>query len=173
MDDAFIHIDLKTVQMDNLGDYNTNIFVGLNQNSYKGTMIVKDKDYKKIDEVRKYNPSLPYFYNRGKSTEKVCLTYFVTILYEKTDLDIYIISLMCMPNGFLEKIYGSLVLKAGKNIDKTRYEFSKADRFSLIDNKYRVMCINRNEEKIKSFKDNTHKKGIDKKLKYYLNLKVE
>jgi len=32
--DAFIHIDLKTVQTRNIGDYSNDIFVGDNQNSY-------------------------------------------------------------------------------------------------------------------------------------------
>ena len=48
-DDAFIHIDLKTVQTRNIGDYKTDIFVGNNQNSYRGRIIKstgkKDEDY--------------------------------------------------------------------------------------------------------------------------------
>lgn len=41
VDDAYIHIDMKTVQQDNIGDFTNNIFVGENQNSYKGTIIKK------------------------------------------------------------------------------------------------------------------------------------
>ena len=37
--DAYIHIDLKTVQTDNIGDYIKNIFVGTNQNSYKSEIV--------------------------------------------------------------------------------------------------------------------------------------
>ena len=33
VEDAFIHIDLKTVQTRNIGDYTNDIFVGNNQNS--------------------------------------------------------------------------------------------------------------------------------------------
>jgi hypothetical protein len=36
VEDAYIHIDLKTVQTRNIGDITNSIFVGTNQNSYKG-----------------------------------------------------------------------------------------------------------------------------------------
>lgn len=35
VEDAYIHIDLKTVQTRNIGDITRSIFVGRNQNSYK------------------------------------------------------------------------------------------------------------------------------------------
>lgn len=100
-DDAYIHIDLKTVQTDNIGDYTNSIFVGTNQNSYKGKMIVNK------NEIREYVPSLPTFYNKGKDSEKICLTYFITILYDRLDLNILVITINCMPNGELVKHYGS------------------------------------------------------------------
>lgn len=166
VDDAYIHIDLKTVQLDNIGDYNTNIFVGLNQNSYRGNMIVEPKKGKK-QEIREYNPSLPYFYCKNTDDEKVCLSYFATILYDKNTLDIYIISLLCMPNGILEKVYGSLALQAGKNPDKTRYRFADTDKFVFYNSEKRIKCIARDDLKISS---NT---SVKSKLNYYSSLDVE
>ncbi|WP_449460509.1 hypothetical protein [Streptococcus suis] len=47
VEDAYIHIDLKSVttnegqdKTDNIGDFNTSIFVGENQNSYRGVIII-------------------------------------------------------------------------------------------------------------------------------------
>lgn len=165
VEDAFIHIDLKTVQLDNIDDYNTNIFVGLNQNSYEGNMIVEPEKGNK-QEIRKYKPSLPYYYSKGTSNEKVCLSYFATILYEKSSLDIYIISLLCMPNGILEKVYGSMSLQAGKNLDKTRYCFADTDRFLSYSTEKRIKCIMRDDTKINATSN------IHSKLSYYLSLDV-
>ncbi|MBP7740966.1 hypothetical protein KA089_02185 [Candidatus Woesebacteria bacterium] len=134
--DAFIHIDLKTVGAslsgkNNIGDYSKNIFVGTNQNSYKGEILLKSKN--SIIKKRDYIPSLPTFYNKGTEHEKICLSYFVTILYDKDTLDILVISIMCMPNGELESHYKTRVLKAGKNDDKARFGFSDVPNFELID----------------------------------------
>jgi hypothetical protein len=66
--DAFIHIDLKTVsaslkneagKSNNIGDYTSSIFVGTNQNSYTGKVIVNEGGAK--EEFRDYNSSLPTF----------------------------------------------------------------------------------------------------------------
>jgi hypothetical protein len=131
-EDAFIHIDLKTVQTKNIGDYNTSIFVGRNQNSYKGKMIVRSGG----EEVsRDYEPALPTFYNKGKENEKICLSYFITILYEAENLSILNINIICMPNGELSSVYSNKVLKAGKNPDKTRFNFSKVSKFELLDDR--------------------------------------
>ena len=156
---------MKTVQLDNIDDYNTNIFVGLNQNSYKGNMIVEPVKGGK-QEIRKYQPSLPYYYCKGTNYEKICLSYFATILYDKKTLDIYIISLLCMPNGILEKVYGSMALQAGKNPDKTRYSFADTDRFISFNSDKRIKCIIRDDVKIKSTT------SINSKLSYYLSLDV-
>lgn len=155
VEDAYIHIDLKTVQTDNIGDYATSIFVGKNQNSYKGDIIVKGNK-------RAYKPSLPYVYNEGKVDEKICLSYFVTILYEKKNLDILTISIMSMPNGILEPHYKERVLKAGKNPDKTRFNFSKVPEFELLEgNKKRVQVV---------YFDNGMKEEYKSKLSFYENL---
>jgi len=137
--DAFIHIDLKTVgaslsradnTSNNIGDYITSIFVGRNQNSYKGQMLVSMGKNKSVK--RSYTPSLPAFYNKGTEHEKICLSYFVTILYDKDSLDILVMSIVCMPNGDLEKHYKDRVLQAGKNIDKTRFRFVEVPNFELL-----------------------------------------
>ncbi len=130
VEDAFIHIDLKTVQTNNIGDITKSIFVGRNQNSYKGKMIV-NTNQGKIE--RDYEPALPTFYNKGKESEKICLSYFLTILYEAENLNILNINIICMPNGELEEIYKTRVLQAGKNPDKTRFRFSEVQNFELLD----------------------------------------
>jgi hypothetical protein len=143
--DAFIHIDLKTVGASlegkgNIGDFLRNIFVGTNQNSYKGNMIVNE-------EIREYVPSLPTRYNKDKSNEKICLCYFITILYDKDTLETLVINIICMPNGELEPFYKDRVLSAGKNKDKTRYNFKNTPDFELIgDNSKRIKVIYFNYE---------------------------
>jgi hypothetical protein len=142
IEDAFIHIDLKTVGASltgktNIGDYTSCIFVGRNQNSYKGKMIVGPNQ-----TVRDYEPQLPSYYNKGKSNEKLCLSYFVTILYDKDTLDTLVMSIVCMPNGELERVYGTDVLSAGKNPDKSRFAFTNTPKFRLLEeDKYRVKVI--------------------------------
>jgi len=143
--DAYIHLDLKTVGASltgktNIGDYTKNIFVGTNQNSYKGQMIVNKGSVN--EEYRKYEPSLPTYYNKGKNNEKICLTYFVTILYDKDNLDILVMSIVCMPNGELEPYYTTRVLQAGKNIDKTRFRFTDVPNFELLgENQKRIKVV--------------------------------
>lgn len=158
--DAYIHLDLKTVSASltgktNIGDYTKNIFVGTNQNSYKGQMIVNKGSVN--EEYRDYTPSLPTFYNRGTDKEKICLTYFVTILYDKDNLDILVMSIVCMPNGELEPHYTTRVLQAGKNIDKTRFRFTDVPNFELLGNnnkRIKVVYFDKNmdEEYLKKVK---------------------
>lgn len=143
--DAFIHIDLKTVQTENIGDFTNSIFVGINQNSYKSE--IKQANGDSFDPIRMYTPALPTFYNKGKENEKVCLSYFITILYERANLEILNIDIICMPNGELEDHYKSRVLKAGKNTDKTRLHFSKVPTFELLTNtpkRIKVVFFNEN-----------------------------
>jgi hypothetical protein len=132
VEDAYIHIDLKTVQTRNIGDITNSIFVGRNQNSYKGKMSVNTISGK-IE--RDYDPALPTFYNKGKKTEKICLSYFITILYEDINLNILNINIICMPNGELESHYKNRVLQAGKNLDKTRFRYSDVDSFEFLNGK--------------------------------------
>ncbi len=157
VEDAFIHIDLKTVQTNNIGDITTSIFVGKNQNSYKSE--IKKQNGNSFDPVRIYEPALPTFYNKGKDSEKICLSYFLTILYEAENLNILNINIICMPNGELESHYKTRVLQAGKNPDKTRFRFSETSEFEFLENKpKRIKVIYFN----KAMKDK-----YKKKLKFY------
>jgi hypothetical protein len=142
--DAFIHIDLKTVQTRNIGDYTKDIFVGNNQNSYKGKLDVNniEKEYIAC--------ALPYFYTVD-GIKKPCLTYFITILYEETNLQILNINLLSMPNGLLYDVYGKEPLKAGKIsyggaegmrfAKSIRFQWSKVKEFKLLNNESRVKVI--------------------------------
>ena len=124
--DAFIHIDLKTVQTRNIGDYTTSIFVGNNQNSYNGKII------KQNGKNEDYSGALPSVYEcNGKL--KPCLTFFFTILYDEQTLKTLVITIVCMPNGKLNVVYGSDALRAGKNHEKIRFNFKKVDKFKLLE----------------------------------------
>lgn len=138
VEDAFIHIDLKTVQTRNIGDYTGDIFVGNNQNSYNGEVVVSNT--KRIYD----NAHLPTFYTIDNKTKKPCLTYFITILYEELNLEILNINIVSMPNGDLYPIYGSDILKQGKvKFDKKdpkhntharsiRFNWKNAQNFKLL-----------------------------------------
>lgn len=158
VEDAYVHIDLKSVTTtdgyrinpdtgsrlsDNIGDYNTSIFIGRNQNSYKGFMLVNKG--RANEELRSYEPNLPVIYRKRNGDQKICLTYFVTILSNALSGKTEMVSIMCMPNGKLENYYKERPLKAGKNPDKTRFNFKECDCFELLPNKprrVRVVYIN-------------------------------
>lgn len=89
---AYVHIDIKTVTLANIGDFKRNIFVGDNQNSYIGNINVKGK------ESRPYKGNLPTYYTKRDGSKKLCLTYFIVILYNETNLDIQTIAITCMPD---------------------------------------------------------------------------
>lgn len=155
VEDAFIHIDMKTVQLENIGDFTTSIFIGKNQNSYKG--VIKTKN-----EKREYTPALPTYYNKNKKEEKICLSYFITILYDRQTLDILVISLDCMPNGELEAYYKDRVLKAGKNQDKARFNIKEVNKFELLENMpFRIKVI---------YFDKNMSSELKKKLKIFENI---
>lgn len=174
VDDAFIHIDLKSVTTtdglsihpitgkdikDNIGDYNTDIFIGTNQNSYKGTLVVNKG--KPNEERRIYTPNLPTIYTKTNGEKKITLTYFVTILSNEVTDKTELISIMSMPNGNLEEIYKERPLKAGKNIDKARFNFKECSSFELLkDSPKRVRVIYQNPD----MSDN-----LKRKLDFYLN----
>lgn len=155
VEEAYIHIDLKTVQQDNISDFTTSIFVGENQNSYKGYMKVNS------DELREYVPALPTYYNKGKENQKICLSYFITILYNRENLDIMVISIDCMPNGELERYYKTRVLKAGKTKDKARFNIKEVNKFELLEgepSRIKVIYFDENMDisyrnKLKLFED--------------------
>lgn len=122
---AYVHIDIKTVTKKNIGDITKNIFVGDNQNSYIGH--VKTRTY---DD--KYKGNLPTFYHKENGEVKICLTYFICILYNEENLDIQTIIITCMPNGELSEFYEPDTLNAGKNRGKVRYNYSKCKYFRLL-----------------------------------------
>lgn len=134
VEDAYIHLDMKTVVTDNIGDIKTSIFVGENQNSYVGDIV------KKGGNVELYTPNLPQYYSLGSPDEKVCLSFFVVILSNSTTQEVEMVSIMSMPNGQLEQHYGSRVLAAGKNPGKARFKFSQCNKFEIL---------NRNDSRIK------------------------
>ncbi len=145
VDDAFIHIDLKTVgaslkkgTSSNIGDFKEDIFVGENQNSYSGIIKVKNKP------SRSYKANLPTKYTINGKT-KPCLTYFICILYDKDTLETLLINILCMPNGELEPIYRDRPLKAGKNVGKTRFNFSRTENFELLEGPKRIQVTYVNE----------------------------
>ena len=151
VEDAFIHIDLKTVQTRNIGDYTNDIFVGNNQNSYNGKLNVSGNE-KIYDEA-----CLPNYYTLENNVKKPCLTYFITILYEEVNLEILNINLLCMPNGALYPVYEKSVLKAGKVLypegnpkrethsKSVRYRWCENIDFKLLENKKRIMVAYFNE----------------------------
>ncbi|EJO5349450.1 hypothetical protein NRP93_003628 [Clostridium botulinum] len=159
VEDAFIHIDLKTVQTRNIGDYTHDIFVGNNQNSYNGKVIVNGLE-KLYDEA-----CLPYYYTLKNGMKKVCLTYFITILYEESNLNILNINILSMPNGKLFDVYGPSVLKAGKVLYKKgnpkrnthcksiRYSWSRNPQFKLLENKSRIKVAYFNENMNEKYKE--------------------
>lgn len=172
VDDAYIHIDLKSVTTtdgvkidqngkkltDNIGDYNTDIFIGRNQNSYKGNMIVNKG--KVNEEIREYTPHLPVIYNKKNGDKKINLTYLVTILSNSITSRTELISIMSVPNGKLEKKYKERPLKAGKNLDKTRFNFKECSTFEFLENQpKRVRVVYKNPD----MSDN-----MKKRLSFYL-----
>ncbi len=177
VDDAFIHIDLKTVgatlspikqdkannivgKSNNIGDFADKIFIGTNQNSYSSKILIYEGKPKQFS--RNYKAHLPPIYNRkDKNKAKPCLTYFITILYDKDTRETLVINLLCMPNGELNKIYEHKPISAGKNPDKTRFNFKRTPDFELLNKEKRV--------KIVFFKENMDKKYL-KRLKFQDNL---
>lgn len=168
VEDAFIHIDLKTVQTRNIGDYTNDIFVGNNQNSYNGKVIVSGVK-KTYDEA-----CLPYYYTLRDGSKKICLTYFITILYEEQNLNILNINILSMPNGMLFDVYGPKVLKAGKVLYKKgnpkrethclsiRYKWGEAPEYKLLENKSRIKVAYFNEEM-----DQKYRKKLTKIESFY------
>ena len=148
--DAFIHIDLKTVGatllpnsgvgINNIGDFANDIFVGTNQNSYTANYFVDEGTERQVS--RHYKPTLPPIYNKAdKNNSKTCLTYFITMLYDKNTLEVLAINLLCMPNGLLSNIYQHRPLCPGKNKDKARFNFSRIPDFELLNDEKRVKIV--------------------------------
>lgn len=159
--DAFIHIDLKTVEAEgNIGDYVRNIFVGTNQNSYNSE--IKKANAESFEPKRQYVPSLPTYYNKNTQNQKICLSYFITVLYAKQNLDILNINISCMPNGELEKHYKDRVLSAGKLTNMARFNFTKVPTFELLSSKQSRLKVVYFDKDMKDF--------FRQKLKFFENI---
>ncbi|MEW6556642.1 MAG: hypothetical protein AB1349_04715 [Elusimicrobiota bacterium] len=128
---AFVHIDIKTTKFDNPSDYKGKVPLGANQTSYYG---------------KHYEVHLPTFYNKGKPTEKICLTYVINIVYEYNkngDIVILAILLIAVPNGELKIIYDDKIIGASKNKGEAfRYEYKNSPKFKLLNDKpYRIKFL--------------------------------
>ncbi len=138
-----IYDDDNNKKTDNIGDFNTSIFIGDNQNSYAGTMIKNAGSRREYQED--YSPNLPTYYTKSNGDKKITLTYFVCLLNSAITQRCQLVSIMCFPNGRLVSHYGSRPLRAGKNHGKTRYNFVEVPTFELLDgNKKRVRIIYKN-----------------------------
>ena len=175
VEDAYIHIDLKSVTTnggitthptthkqlkDNISDFNTDIFIGENQNSYACNMVVNRG--RPNEEIRPYAPKLPSVYSKTDGDKKICLTYFITILINEATFGTELISIMCMPNGKLESHYHERPIKAGKNPGKARFNFSEVNKFELLPGEpSRVKIVYKNPDMNQWIKD---------RLAFYMNL---
>lgn len=129
--DVYVHIDIKSVTMKNIGDTIGTIFVGDNQNSYRGNIIVGGKP------PRPYRGQLPVVYNKqmkNRVVEKPCLTYFIVLLHDSDLHELNLMYVCCMPNGSLYDTYGDGILCAGKNPGKIRFKYINADKFLNLEN---------------------------------------
>lgn len=107
-------------------------------------------------------PNLPAFYNKEKINEKICLSYFISILYDKDTLDILIMYITCMPNGELEPYYKNRPLKASKNLDKTMFNFEEVNAFEILELKPKRVKI--------VYYDSNMNEKYKKKLTYFKEL---
>jgi hypothetical protein len=138
--DAFIHIDLKTVQSSNIGDFTNSIFVGNNQISYNSKYFVNNSER----EFKGAN--LPFYYYTQQDLKKYCLTYFISILHDSETFETLCIYITCLPNGLLQDIYKGEVFSAGKNPDKVRYNIQKCKDFRLLHDTRRILVVYFNEK---------------------------
>lgn len=175
--DAFIHIDLKTAVYTNKTEYYTYINVGNNQTSYE-SYVYKNNAKKLIYE----ESTLPQGYTLDNDSEKIrkpCLTYFISLLFDKDKDKLLSMSISSMPNGKLEQLYGSNILQTGKNVfgDKDEKEgkdkevskdpnkYQKTIRYNQFDNLYfkticdktriRVLYVDQDEKE--NLEDDQHK----------------
>lgn len=120
--DAFVHIDIKTAKFDNPSDYKGRVPLGINQTSY-------------VSSRKSFTVHLPPFYNRGKSDEKICLTFVINIIYIKEGNEFKILSivLISVPNGELYPVYRDKIVGASKNKGEAfRYNYSRLPYFKLL-----------------------------------------
>ena len=157
VEEAYIHIDLKTVQTSNINDFCNSIFVGNNQISYNSKFQVngnEERDFK--------SANLPHVYYKNKKDKKYCLTYFLSILHDANTFETICIYITCFPNGMLQPIYQGNVFKAGKNIDKVRFNFKECLDFKMLNNQEKRTLVIYLKTKIES--------EYQKKLNFFIDL---
>lgn len=156
---AYIHIEIKTSQSDNDGDFGGVIAMGENQTSYKATASNNGSPISHI-------PNLPQYYSDGLP----CTTYAIHLIYEPVSLDTVAILLICIPNGQLFEIYGNDIINKGKSKKdgSLRYAYKRRPTFeTLLDHPLRVKCLYYNP-KFNSNKKLTQKyiiEGVLEKIK--------
>lgn len=152
LDDAFIHIDVKTYGESNRGDFTTSHTIEANQTSYYCEIMEKPRGStvrNKFVPTRVHPANLPAFYTKKNGIKKICLTYFVSILTENNGRDLMAIVLTCLPNIKLKKHYKNRPIKAGKKKERVtntsingksykigtgRFDFSEVRTFELLTN---------------------------------------
>jgi hypothetical protein len=156
--DAFIHIDVKTVTAEtNLGDFTNSFVIGQNQYTYRCEILNKQSKTPKSFKIKRFNkPALPTYYNQGKQTKKICLSYFINILTENKGKDILCMYLACVPNGELQEHYTYRPISAGKNPEKKKnkitgksepiiHKDSKGNEFQYGEARYNILDVKKFE----------------------------
>lgn len=151
--DAFVHIEVKTSKIDYPADYRGLVPISERQTSYE---IVKRTGK---------NPSLPTYYNKGRKTEKACLTYAIQLIHNPETLEMIAILLISIPNGQLYDLYGDKIVGGGKVKGASfRYRYKEAPRFeALSDKPYRIRLLYWNKAARYNEEDITAVKGLDEK----------
>jgi len=134
--DAFVHIEMKTSKVDYPADYRGLVPISERQTSYN------------IAKRTGKRPSLPTYYNKGKKTEKACLTYAIQLIHNPETLEIIAILLISIPNGQLYDLYGDKIVGGGKVKGASfRYRYKDAPRFeALSDKPYRFKFLYWNKD---------------------------
>jgi hypothetical protein len=104
--DAYIHIDLKTIYVENALDYLGLVVVGDAQTSYPMR--------NKWGAQNRFLPKLPQYYKLERNKVKPCLTYALQIIHvaiddiieRKLDRSVIAILISSIPNGKLYGVYG-------------------------------------------------------------------
>lgn len=149
--DAFIHIEMKTSKIDYPADYRGLVPISQRQTSYL------------ITRRTGKPPGLPKYYNEGKKSEKVCLTYAIQIIHDPQTLEIIAILIVCIPNGQLYEIYGEKIVGGGKVKGASfRYRYKEAPTFeTLKDKPYRFRFLHFDKKSGYSKEDITAISGLD------------
>ena len=119
--DAFIHVEVKNAVVDNPADYKGKVQLGRNQTSY---------------HISRFQPNLPSVY---KEVNLPTLTYVIQIVHGHMSPVIYSLSVICIPNGQLLKLYGEKILRAGKTgwgkATDIRYKYAEEPHFVALTKK--------------------------------------